>query len=172
MKYNPFDAPVPGQSLTDEPQNYPWEHPPQYTNINEAAEVIFNRLTEDDAALNMLAMLKSGVPVEAIVRTLIFAGFSEGKFNPDLGILLAPIVMAMIVGIAKRAKLKEIVVTMDDKSPTKIAEEFLVRKKFDKIISDLKVEAENKEEEEVEPMPEQPMRTGLMEREIETEGED
>jgi len=171
MKYNPFDAPVPGQSLTDEPQNYPWEHPPQYTNINEAAEVIFNRLTEEDAALNMLAMLKSGVPVEAIVRTLIFAGFSEGKFNPDLGILLAPIVMAMIVGIAKRAKLKEIVVTMDDKSPTKIAEEFLVRKKFDKVISDLKVEAENKEEE-VEPMPEQPMRTGLMEREIETEGED
>lgn len=170
MKYNPFDAPVPGQSLTDEPQNYPWEHPPQYTNINEAAEAIFNRLTEDDAALNMLAMLKSGVPVEAIVRTLIFAGFSEGKFNPDLGILLAPIVMAMIVGIAKRAKLKEIVVTMDDKSPTKIAEEFLVRKKFDKVISDLKVEAENKEE--VEPMPEQPMRTGLMEREIETEGED
>jgi len=160
MKYNPFDAPVPGQSLTDEPQNYPWEHPPQYTNINEAAEVIFNRLTEDDAALNMLAMLKSGVPVEAIVRTLIFAGFSEGKFNPDLGILLAPIVMAMIVGIAKRAKLKEIVVTMDDKSPTKIAEEFLVRKKFDKVISDLKVEAENKEEEEVEPMPEQPIRTG------------
>ena len=172
MKYNPFDAPVPGQSLTDEPQNYPWEHPPQYTNINEAAEVIFNRLTEDDAALNMLAMLKSGVPVEAIVRTLIFAGFSEGKFNPDLGILLAPIVMAMIVGIAKRAKLKEIVVTMDDKSPTKIAEEFLVRKKFDKVISDLKVEAENKEEEEVEPMPEQPIRKGLMEREIETEGED
>lgn len=172
MKYNPFDAPVPGQSLTDEPQNYPWEHPPQYTNINEAAEAIFNRLTEDDAALNMLAMLKSGVPVEAIVRTLIFAGFSEGKFNPDLGILLAPIVMAMIVGIAKRAKLKEIVVTMDDKSPTKIAEEFLVRKKFDKVISDLKVEAENKEEEEVEPMPEQSMRTGLMEREIETEGED
>lgn len=172
MKYNPFDAPVPGQSLTDEPQNYPWEHPPQYTNINEAAEVIFNRLTEDDAALNMLAMLKSGVPVEAIVRTLIFAGFAEGKFNPDLGILLAPIVMAMIVGIAKRAKLKEIVVTMDDKSPTKIAEEFLVRKKFDKVISDLKVEAENKEEEEVEPMPEQSMRTGLMEREIETEGED
>lgn len=170
MKYNPFDAPIPGQSLTDEPQNYPWEHPPRYTNINEAAEAIFSRITEDDAALNMLAMLKSGVPVEAIVRTLIFAGFSEGKFNPDLGILLAPIVMAMIVGIAKRAKLKEIVVTMDDKSPTKIAEEFLVRKKFDKVISDLKVEAER--EEEVEPMPEQPMRTGLMEREIETEGED
>ena len=28
-EYNPFDAPIPGQSLTDEPGNYPWEHPPK-----------------------------------------------------------------------------------------------------------------------------------------------
>ena len=25
-EYNSFDAPIPGQSLTDEPGNYPWEH--------------------------------------------------------------------------------------------------------------------------------------------------
>ena len=29
--YNEFDAPIPGQSLTDTPGNAPWEHPPQYT---------------------------------------------------------------------------------------------------------------------------------------------
>lgn len=175
MKYNIFDAPVPGQSLTDEPGNYPWEHAPRHTNINEAAESIFRRITEDDAAMNMLAMLKSGVPVEAIVRTLLFAGFTEGKWNPDLAVLLAPIVMAMIVGIAKRAKLKEIVVTMDDKSPTKIAEEFLLRKKFDKVISDMKAEEVKKEGEEPEELPQR--RMGLMEREpeqpeMEMEGEE
>jgi len=169
MKYNLFDAPVPGQSLTDEPGNYPWEHPPRHTNINEAAESIFQRITEEDAAMNMLAMLKSGVPVEAIVRILIFAGFTEGKWNPDLGILLAPIVMAMIVGIAKRAKLKEIVITLDDKSPTKVAEEFLVRKKFDKIISDMKVQASKKEVEETKELPKR--RMGLAEREPEMEME-
>ena len=116
----------------------------------------------------MLAMLKSGVPVEAIVRTLIFAGFTEGKFNPDLGLLLAPILMAMIIGIAKKANLKEIVVTLDDKSPTKVAEEFLVRKKFDQVISNLKVQGkgEEKPKEEVE---ETPKRMGLMTREIEGE---
>jgi len=165
MKYNIFDAPVPGQSLTDEPGNYPWEHPPRHTNINEAAESIFRRITEDDAAMNMLAMLKSGVPVEAIVRMLLFAGFTEGKWNPDLAVLLAPIVMAMIVGIAKRAKLKEIVVTLDDKSPTKIAEEFLLRKKFDKVISDMKAQEAKKEGEEPEELPQR--RMGLMERETE-----
>ena len=28
---NPFDAPVPGQSLTDKPGNAAWEHPPEFT---------------------------------------------------------------------------------------------------------------------------------------------
>ena len=36
---DPFDAPIPGQSLTDEPGNYPWEHPPQYTNPEEARRI-------------------------------------------------------------------------------------------------------------------------------------
>tara|TARA_R100001460_G_scaffold11351_4_gene26642 strand:- start:14916 stop:15422 length:507 start_codon:yes stop_codon:yes gene_type:complete len=167
MKYNPFDAPVPGQSLTDTPQNYPWEHSPKHTNINEAAETMFRALTEEDAAMNLLAMLKSEVPVEAITRTLIFTGFVEGKFNPDLGILLAPITMNMIIAIAKRAGLKEIVITMNDNSPTKVAEEFLVRKKFDKIIANLKVEQEKKETEVTEKK--LPKVAGLMEKEIEGE---
>ena len=168
MKYNPFDAPVPGQSLTDNPGNYPWEHSPKHTNINEAAESIFRAITEEDAALNMLAMLKSGVPVEAIVRTLLFAGFTEGKFNPDLGLLLTPIVMSMVIAIAKKANIKEIVITMDDKSPTKIAEEFLVRKKFDKVINNIKVEQTAKEENVT--IEDSPKLMGLMEKE--TEGEE
>ena len=32
-EYNPFDGPVPVQSLTDEPFNYPWDHPPNYTDF-------------------------------------------------------------------------------------------------------------------------------------------
>ena len=40
---NPFDAPIPGQSLTDEPQNYPWEHPPKYTDFMEASTFIWDR---------------------------------------------------------------------------------------------------------------------------------
>ena len=45
---NPFDAPVPGQSLTDTPGNYPWEHPPQFTDLNEAAEFVWDNLHEEN----------------------------------------------------------------------------------------------------------------------------
>ena len=41
---NPFDAPIPGQSLTDKPGNYPWEHPPKYTDFMEASTFIWNRI--------------------------------------------------------------------------------------------------------------------------------
>ena len=41
-EYNPFDAPIAGQSLTDEPGNYPWEHPPRKTD----PEVIFKAIMQ------------------------------------------------------------------------------------------------------------------------------
>ena len=39
MIENPFDAPIPGQSLTDTPGNYPWEHPPQYTDVDDILDI-------------------------------------------------------------------------------------------------------------------------------------
>jgi len=47
---NPFDAPVPGQGLTDDPGNYPWEHPPQYTDTSEAADFVWDRLHRPEFA--------------------------------------------------------------------------------------------------------------------------
>ena len=41
---NPFNAPIPGQSLTDEPGNYPWEHTPTHPEIEDAAEHVYKNL--------------------------------------------------------------------------------------------------------------------------------
>jgi len=76
---NPFDAPIPGQSLTDKPGNSPWEHPPQFTDTVEAAEYIWDKITQPDFAGQVVAMLDAGIPVEAIGRIVVFAGFTEGK---------------------------------------------------------------------------------------------
>mgnify|MGYP003327175624 CR=1 FL=1 len=42
---NRFDAPIPGQSLTDEPGNYPWEHPPQRASAFSCASKITSGLS-------------------------------------------------------------------------------------------------------------------------------
>ena len=78
MIENIFDAPIPGQSLTNTPGNYPWEHPPQYTNIKEASEYVWDVLHKEKNADQVLTFLKNGIPVEAIARTILFGGFMEG----------------------------------------------------------------------------------------------
>ena len=111
---NPFDAPVPGQSLTDKPGNYPWEHPPQYTDTQEAAEYVWDKLTQPAFADQVVAMLDAGIPVEAIGRIVGFSGFTEGKWTPDVGFVLAEVIMKMIATIGFTAGVKKFKISMQD----------------------------------------------------------
>ena len=111
---NDFDRPIPGQSLTDEPGNYPWEHPPQYSDVREARDRIFEGMTQEENAKQLITMLASDVPAEAIVRTVLFAGFTEGKWTVDMATLLAPIVLIQVVNIAKAAGIKKFRILLDE----------------------------------------------------------
>ena len=111
---NPFDAPVPGQGLTDKPGNYPWEHPPQYTDTMEASEYIWDKLTHPSFVKQVIAMLDAGIPVEAIARIVVFSGFTEGKWTPDVGFVLAEVIMKMIATIGFTAGVKKFKISMQD----------------------------------------------------------
>lgn len=111
---NPFDAPVPGQSLTDTPGNYPWEHPPKHTNPEELLENLWERITTPQALEEMIAMMDAGVPVEAIVRVITFAGFTEGEFSPDVGFLIIEPLMEMVTAIGVRAGIKNLRISLQD----------------------------------------------------------
>ena len=111
---NPFDTPIPGQSLTDEPGNYPWEHPAQYVTTDGAADHLWNRMSEPEFAEQIIAMLDAGVPVEAIGRTVLFGGFLKGKFSPDVAFIIAEPVMKMIATIGVIAGVENIKMSMDD----------------------------------------------------------
>ena len=105
---NPFDTPVPGQSLTDTPGNYPWEHSPQFATVEDASHAIWNGIHKEDTMEKILVLLDAGLTVEEIVKVIVFAGFVEGKFNPDVGLLLVPIVSDMIVAMGKKAGIEKI----------------------------------------------------------------
>ena len=111
---NPFDTPIPGQSLTDEPGNYPWEHPPQFVETDEAADYLWDKMSEPEIAEQVIALLDAGVPVEAIGRAALFGGFLNGKFTPDVAFIIAEPVMKMILTIGVMAGIKDIKVSMDD----------------------------------------------------------
>ena len=115
-KYNPFDAPVPGQSLTDTPGNAPWEHPPQMTDIHEISLFLFKRLTAPRAAEQIILMLQEGVPAEALARVVLFGGFTEGKWNVDSALLLAQTVLKIIVAVAMKGGVKSFKLSLEDKT--------------------------------------------------------
>ena len=128
---NPFDAPVAGQGLTDEPGNYPWEHPPQFTDPDEASDFVWDRLHRPEFMEQVIAMLDAGIPVEALGRIIIFNGFMEGKWTPDVAFIIAEPVMKMIATMGMRAGVDNIVMSMEDitnKSDIKS----IVRTKLDK----------------------------------------
>ena len=110
---NPFDAPVPGQGLTDNPGNYPWEHPPLYTDTSEAADFVWDRLHRPEFAEQMIAMLDAGIPVEALGRIIIFNGFMEGKWTPDIAFIIAEPIMKMIATMGMKAGVKNIRMSME-----------------------------------------------------------
>jgi len=111
-EYNPFDSPV--QSLTDKPGNYPWEHPPQYTDVDQVLELIFDQVTNERFAKQIISMLHAGVPVEAIVRVITFSGFLNGKFNPDVGFIIIEPLMNLISAIGIRAGVPNIRLSLED----------------------------------------------------------
>ena len=111
---NPFDAPVPGQSLTDKPGSSPWEHPPQYTNTAEAADFVWSQLSTPEFSEQVIAMLDAEVPVEAIGRIILFGGFTEGKWTPDVAFIIAEPVMKMIVAVGLHGGVKKFKMSLGD----------------------------------------------------------
>ena len=133
-QYNPFDAPVPGQSLADEPGNYPWEHPPKQTDPSAVLESLWERLTDTESAEQVILMLESGVPVEAIARVITFTGFAEGEFTPDVGLLIAEPLMKMITAVGMRAGVKNLRISLEDLSNKKTIRNILSLKEAKKKI--------------------------------------
>ena len=149
MIENPFDAPIPGQSLTNTPGNYPWEHAPEYTNVEEASEYIWNKIHEQNLLEQIITFLENDIPVEAIARMILFSGFTEGKWNPDLAILLAEIVFKQVLAIGMRAKVKNIKLGLKDQSNNAFRKEF-AQFKVQKEKTNNKVEDKDKVKKVVE----------------------
>lgn len=117
--YN-FDAPIPGQSLTQMPGASPMEYPPQFPDVNDALEFLWEKLTTPKQTTRVLLLLKKDTPVEYIVNTLLFQGVASGKWTVDTALLMYQVVFWQIEAIAKLKGVK-----YKDKNPDVQQEEFL-----------------------------------------------
>lgn len=100
-----FSAPIPGQSWTHAPKSVPWEKPPKFTKLKETMTWLMDQLVEPGRLKQLLGMMDAGMPIEAIARTILFAGFTQGQWTPDLAMLMYKPLMTSLIAIAHRAKL-------------------------------------------------------------------
>lgn len=87
-----FDRPIPGQSLTTEPRNNPWEQPPQMADVEEVTMYYIQRLSSQDVIDDFAAMIQAGAALEPIVESTYLQGVMRGLHTLDAGIVVAPII--------------------------------------------------------------------------------
>ena len=101
---NAKGRPVAGQSLTNSPeQPYKWEQPPEFTTVNEANLFILQSLIKEKTYTSLVLSVADGVPVADVASVILYHGFTQGKWNPDLMLLLMESVMYIIIGLVEKA---------------------------------------------------------------------
>jgi len=107
---NPFNAPIPGESLTtssDMPKA--WERPPQYTNPDKCMEAVYMELTEDETLRELVTLIDNKTPLDQIAQVILYRGYTQGLWNPDLMLLLIEPTLYLLIAIADYADIKDYV---------------------------------------------------------------
>ena len=98
-----LDAPIPGQSFTDEPGKWAWERPARFSNVGECFDYVVNQIEGSQQGQEAFTKLMlSGIPLEQIVNTITFGGFTEGYWTVDVAELLKLPVLAYLIDMAMK----------------------------------------------------------------------
>lgn len=98
-----FDMPIAGQSLTAELGGRPWQQPPQYSTVEEALDYYIPSLESEEVSIQLLDVLEMGIPVTSVANAMQTASVMDGKHSVDVGILVLPVLIELIMLIAETA---------------------------------------------------------------------
>ena len=101
-----FDAPIPGMSLTHALGDRPWQTPAKHGNVDDAIDYYMERMSNEEFILQVVEVLESGVPVTVLANTIQMAGVMDGIHSLDVGMLVIPMLMEMMMLLADSAKIK------------------------------------------------------------------
>ena len=106
VQENLLQASIPGQSLTDTPKNFPWERPAEYSDPTEAAQYELKKLNNLDTVDSVVTLLHAKFPVIALAETIKTNSQADGLYNPDVGLLITPVITQQLVSIAEEADIE------------------------------------------------------------------
>lgn len=159
---------IPGQSLTAEPKNAPYENPPEMNTPEEAVKWHLERLAESDRTEAMLDMLELGVDVVGLTEGLLRGAVLEGRHSIDISMIIAPVIHEFITSSAEKAGIDYEEGFPDDTEDREMIKYQLNNVRAKKMLENMNLDLEiDLSEPEVEDEPEQPKQEapkGLMAR--------
>ena len=151
-----FEAPIPGQSLTNEPKNYTWENPPKFIYPEDALIWHMERLEEPERIKSIFHFLKLGVDVVTLVESITRNAVAKGFHTIDVSLIISPVIHEYIVGIAEVAGI-EFNEGLDEEEPDGEELAYDIREKEAlKILAELKKNKEPNLDALEESLPEKP----------------
>tara|TARA_R110002012_G_C11568020_1_gene604085 strand:- start:356 stop:961 length:606 start_codon:yes stop_codon:yes gene_type:complete len=116
--------PIPGQSLTSNPDEpRPFEGATEFTNFKEALDYTVVELLEPEAYLSLMGAVGDNVPILDLVMQITYVGFREGKWNPDLMLMLIEPLMFVLMSLAEKAGIEYRIDSDDDDDDDTMFEE-------------------------------------------------
>lgn len=129
-------APIPGQSLTDEPKNYPWENPPEIADPEEAIAMHMSKLNDPEVIDNMLDLLEIGFPVRAMAESILTTSVAAGWHSIDVSLIIAPFLHEHIISIANEAGVSYVEGFEEDQEAKQEKERQLILAKASQMLKD------------------------------------
>ena len=106
---------IPGQSLTSNPDEpRPFEGAPEFVNFKEALDYTVGELLEKDTYMSIMAAVGDGVPILDLVMQITYVGFRDGRWNPDLMMMLIEPLIYVLMALAEKADIEYRIDDEDD----------------------------------------------------------
>ena len=132
-----LNAPIAGQSLTDEPKNYPWERPPEITDPRQAIKFHLEGLNNPASIDNVIELMQIGIPVEVLAKTALTTAQMEGIHSVDVSLIIKDVIKEELTTMAEEAGIDYTVGNEPDEAALKEKEDqqvlALLRKKLSEI---------------------------------------
>ena len=87
-----FNAPIPGESLTREPKNPPYERPPELADPEDALIYHIDKLTDERRMGGVVLALENGLDIRTVTEGILRKGVYDGIHNIDVSLIIGPAV--------------------------------------------------------------------------------
>ena len=95
-----FDRPIPGMGMTHELGARPWQTPPTYVTVDEAADYYIEKMSSPEFKNKLLDVMAMNVPLTTVANTMQLASVMEGLHSIDTAIMISHSLFDLITAVA------------------------------------------------------------------------